>query len=414
MWPKVAFTAGQMFMGGTNTNGIGQLWSFDVVGWVWTQYSSTIASFQAPDLLAWGGYVLAAGGAQDDQSNVLSYVPTDQGPAVAWAQVPVGGPQDAHDGHRLVTFGGMLYMVGGLDHQASGVNQWSNAMWQLDLLAIFTPGGTTSAWQLVQPINAPGVFSPRGAFSLDVIAGHITLFGGLTRDPTVTPPASGNVCQVTASCRVFNDMWVWSPGPRKGAPTANDCSGTNCGWTIVAPLTAAPPGRFGHASAALGSSLYIFGGVDASGNYLTDLWVYSDERNSWAVVPAQAGWTFPVQAWEPAATFVGHHLYVSMTGDAGGNAIYRWTPQPPGATPGGGPSGSANWSANNALYAAHTAGITMAVLLGVVNMAMLYSVLASNGSLPAWAPFQGGARAGAVKGYYASASADAGAYAPPA
>ena len=118
----------------------------------------------------------------------------------------------AHDGHRLIAFGGLLYMIGGFTFDTTRGWEASNAMWAADLAGFFAnvtngPGdpGATLPWVRVQPINSPGVFSGRGAFSLNTYSGTILLFGGLTR-ALPGPNGPDPVCALPGSaCVAFND-----------------------------------------------------------------------------------------------------------------------------------------------------------------------------------------------------------------
>jgi hypothetical protein len=60
------------------------------------------------------------------------------------------------------------------------------------------------------------------------------------------------------------------------------CGSGNCGWYSPSVNGAAvPPARYGHAAGVLADNLYVFGGIDASGNFFTDLWVFNIEDRVW-------------------------------------------------------------------------------------------------------------------------------------
>jgi hypothetical protein len=308
----------------------------------------------------------------------------------------------------MVLFGGVLYMVGGLTNDPTKGWEWSNAMWGVDLATYFSNAGATPAptmtWNKIQSINAPGMFSPRGAFSLDVYSATIYMFGGLTRTANLAPGPPGQiVCtRADAQCQVFNDLWMWQPGSLAAPLSTTTCSpdqSANCGWKQVAVGgSVLPPSRYGHASGVSSDHLYVFGGFNAAGAAFTDLWAFNTDANVWFQVNGALKNfnAFPPQKWEPALAVVGHNLYVSMTGDEGGHAIYRyvppvWTPGGGGPfSPAGGGGGGGNAAAASAAHVGTTAGIVILSLLAIANLYVLVLV-AKNGGVELL-PFGSGRR----------------------
>ena len=77
---------------------------------------------------------------------------------------------------------------------------------------------------------------------------------------------------------------------------------------------------------------------------------------------------------------VGHNLYVEMTGDAGGHAIYRWVPEAPAPSGGAGAGGGGgSGGAYDAVAQGHTAGIVLGVSVGLANLAFLYVLFVRTG-----------------------------------
>jgi hypothetical protein len=387
LWSHSTFGDSAVFVAGNDASGTARLFGFDVVAWMWTPFTpaSPLSSFQAADFFSFGGFVLAAGGSTDDNSQQLAFIPTNAGPAAAWLTATMTGVPSAHDGHRLIAFGGLLFMIGGFTNDATQGWKASNAMWAADLAGFFAsvnngPGDPNAniAWQLVQPINSPGVFSGRGAFSLNIYSATIVLFGGLTRS-LPGPNGPDPVCALPGSnCVVYNDLWLFQPGLMKGPLSATMCNNVNCGWRQVGVNGASiPPPRYGHAAGVLADNLYVFGGVDAGGKYLSDLWVFNLEDRVWTAAKSsfQGITALPSpQTFFPSMSVVGHHLYVEMTGDAGGHAIYRWVPEAP--APSGGGSGG---SGGDAIATGHTAGIVIGVSVGLANLALLYVLFVRTG-----------------------------------
>ena len=195
-------------MAGNDASGAAHLFGFDVVAWVWTPFANALTNFQAADLFSYAGYAIAAGGATDDQSAQLAFIQTNAGPNAQWLTATMSNAPGSHDGHRLVPFGGLLFMIGGF------TTSFSNEMWAADIASFFGsvnngPGDPNAnvPWVLVQPLNSPGVFSPRGAFSVNVYSATIILFGGLTR-ALPGPNGPDPVCALPGSqCVVYNDIW---------------------------------------------------------------------------------------------------------------------------------------------------------------------------------------------------------------
>lgn len=66
-------------------------------------------------MVAYGGYTIATGGADDSYSVQLVAFDTSVGPtATAWGSIPASNVPDQHFAHRLIEYGGILYMMGGL------------------------------------------------------------------------------------------------------------------------------------------------------------------------------------------------------------------------------------------------------------------------------------------------------------
>ena len=284
LWPHSTFGESGVFVAGNTLSGSAQLFGFDVVAWVWTPFANTLANFQAADLFSFGGFALAAGGATDDMSQQLAFIQTNAGPNAAWQQATMSGVPTGHDGHRLVPFGGLLFMIGGFTPAG-----FSNEMWAADIAGFFGsatngPGDPNAnvPWVLVQPINSAGVFTPRGAFSVSVYSATIILFGGLTRS-LPGPNGPDPVCALPGSnCVVYNDIWFYQPGLMSKPVDTTMCGGGNCGWYSPSINGAKiPAGRYGHAAGVLADNLYVFGGVDASGNFFSDLWVFNIEDRVW-------------------------------------------------------------------------------------------------------------------------------------
>ena len=263
----------------------------------------------------------------------------------------------------------------------------------------------------------------------------------------LTPPQPGvSVCKnPLANCIVYSDIWVYRPGILDTGLSA--CPASGCPWLLRVPKSAAqPPPRFYHAAAvsecvslawsaslgmlppgtlthwtcvsaspppprarpprppAVSDDMYVYGGTNGQGAWLTDLWVYRMVTGEWTEVqstfqnfngfPTQqvrggalhTGGSAPLPChtsrvrpsfashpprlqWGPSMTAIGHHLYVEQTGDQGGNGLYRWTPALPSGSPSGGSSPAP--SSSNAAPAGTTAGIVIGILVALANTTLL-------------------------------------------
>jgi len=132
-------------------------------------------------------------------------------------------------------------------------------------------------WKLGPPPSAryahSMVWDPAGA-------GRLIMFGGYD--------ASGNL---------LNDLWAYDPA-------ANN-------WALLTPSGTLPSARRFHSMVwdpAGAGRLIMFGGSDASGNLLNDLWAYDPAANNWALLT-------------PSGTPPSARSYHSMVWDGGGNRL---------------------------------------------------------------------------------------------
>lgn len=281
--------------------------------------------------------------------------------------------------------------------------------------------------------GTPGLFSPRGSFSLDVLGGTIIMFGGLTRNAALepfpgcgvansdcvtfnevrgsgsrTPPLTGGPIrrsrdrririrtpQASMACRWRltvspvtlrsrpPQVWQWSPGTPTAPLSPAQCATPSCGWAQVEIVGVSPPARYSHASGVLADKLFMsvacarplatgrpgirvaragcisprarapagrstprlpwrprsYGGLDANGGILADMWAFSRTDKSWALVTL-SGAPLPTQSGAPAGAFLGSVFYLSLATPAGA-ALYRVKPCfdcAPAATGGGSPT----------------------------------------------------------------------------
>ncbi len=160
----------------------------------------------------------------------------------AWIQAAVTAAFGAREGHSLVAFNNLLWMIAGSADDLSGDSDvWSS------------PDGVT--WTRV---TAAAPFLGRTAQTAFVYNGKIWVIGG-----NDTRPRDGGG---------LNDVWYSSDG-------AN--------WT-EATAHAAFSARAGQASPVYDGQMWVIGGVNLSGNSLSDAW-YSSDGVTWTQATPSAG-----------------------------------------------------------------------------------------------------------------------------
>jgi hypothetical protein len=80
-------------------------------------------------------------------------------------------------------------------------------------------------------------------------------------------------------------------GGTDGTTTFDDTWGITQGAVIARQMNPAssPPARHDQAAVAFGNKMYIFGGEDASGNSLSDVWAFDPVADTWQQQPSLAG-----------------------------------------------------------------------------------------------------------------------------
>jgi len=327
-WHHSAACGGAVFTAGTDADtGRQTVYGLDTASFAWVRYQDLPLNFFAPTIFCSGGLLLASGGASDAGSNMVAIMPLSMGRNASWTLTVLKRDIGARDGHRHVEYGGVLYAIGGLDSPGSAKAKWSNVVFALDVASYVLNDSNSSTVGFVKliPAQQPGLFAPRGAFSVDVYGNHIVLFGGLTRSATLSP--FPGCAAPGAACVAFNDLWRWAPGLPDAPLSTSTCSGT-CGWELVQVTGAPPSPRFGHASGIMLNNLYIFGGSSAAGDYLQDMYVFSLTSNAWTSVSVTPpSYALPAQRWLPSGGVIADRFYLLLTGLNETNAIVRFTPQ---------------------------------------------------------------------------------------
>ncbi len=162
----------------------------------------------------------------------------------AWTQISPAGPLPTARTNAAAAAGdNYLVIVGGQDGSADPCSTFS------DIWTLLNPNGLGGppVWTQVTASGPPGLNGAAAASSFD----SVTLFGG-TR-------------LIDGTCRATNEVWrVVSPAPFAadwGNPVPNGAAGSPSARSFASAVYDATANR-----------VLMFGGVDASGNYLNDVW----------------------------------------------------------------------------------------------------------------------------------------------
>ncbi len=105
----------------------------------------------------------------------------------------------------------------------------------------------------------------------------------------------------------FDDTWAIT----QGAVTA----------TQMHPATS-PPARHDQAAVAFSNRMYIFGGENAAGNSLNDVWAFDPNADTWQQQPSQAGPQAWPGAYDAVAVAIGQQIILyGGTVSSGGSAV---------------------------------------------------------------------------------------------
>src|ERR1035437_4048879 len=148
-------------------------------------------------------------------------------------------------------------------------NQWA---WMNGPGGLTTQPGIYGTQYVASPLNIPGARGWGTATWIDA-AGDLWLFGGYGYDIN---SASGTMNDLW-KYHIATNEWTWMAGPN----TAND-PGTY-GTIMVAAAGNNPPSRMETNASWVDNNgnLWIFGGQNANGQTLSDLWKYDVSINEW-------------------------------------------------------------------------------------------------------------------------------------
>ena len=114
----------------------------------------------------------------------------------------------------------------------------------------------------------------------------------------------------------FGEMW-------KYVGTQDYDGGFDSYWTLVPPAGSVPIARWGAVSwTDAGGNLWLFGGQDAFGNFLNDLWSYNPSNNAWTAAPrgSTVNGVYGTKGTAGPNNFPGGRWGAAAKNDAAGNA----------------------------------------------------------------------------------------------
>ena len=199
-------------------------------------------------------------------------------------------------GHSAVGFSNTsMLIVGGINSSGSFQQMWefdlSTLTWH-DRVQANTPIVSGHTAVLVQP-NTPSVSERTSVLDRS----KLIIFGGIGSD--------GNTMQKVQFCQrsPFNASWVWSMPDQS--------------WTT------APAARTGHTAVWDKNlrAMIVVGGDGGDGNKFQDLWAYDPESNQWTSI-SREGDLLPARS-EHVCVFLSTEYYVLVYGgvDATGNVL---------------------------------------------------------------------------------------------
>ncbi len=180
-----------------------------------------------------------------------------------WQQItPTGDIPSARHGHSMLTIDGIIYLFGGIDNSkifdlepityiaAADNTRYVNAKIpsksSLDTLHLYS--AELLEWTEETPNNSP----PPARFNHQAIErnGKMYVFFGMGDNG------------------VLDDIWEYDPDTKL--------------WAQIIPAGAIiPEARSEHTATIYGNIVYIVGGKDQNGNYLSDIWAYRFTNNTW-------------------------------------------------------------------------------------------------------------------------------------
>jgi len=198
---------------------------------------------------------------------------------LTWTQAIAAAPWPRRSAHACVAFGGKLWVMGGLDlNRAPLGDVWSSS------------DGVT--WTEAAASGAH--WSPRAGAAVAAHGGKLWLFGGLTADGGVA-----------------GDLWSSADGAT---------------WTRIIEGPFGTPQARSRATLASpdGSTLYLFGGLDASGQPLDDF--NQLDGDSWDLADGPGGWTVSrsgFAVWRGVFWFAG-----GLAGQTASDQVWSWYAPP--------------------------------------------------------------------------------------
>ena len=391
-WHHPTTVAGTLvFSGSDPATGANTSFALDAASLAWTQYPD----LPAPGIDRGGPFSFTIGGlvvlTSENHPNALFVIDSSNPAAQGWRALATSGAPEGRDGQRYIEWGGVLYFVGGFQSNGPALaGTPHNDVWALDLTQALAAGAPTQAWVQCATDNVPGLPSARVGFTFVTFNVGAMLFGGVALLPGA--PAGSNPYNCYSAtfvalgfCTFHQHVHAFMPHNRQPAP-----GGVTAAQWLQLGLAGAnggpvPTGRFEHAAGAFGDQLFVYGGVTALG-LSSEMWAYNLHFQTWGKVVASSPWPsnfFGTGAWLGRSFWI---LTAAAPNPTPGqppqpNILWRWSP---GGAPGGG-GGGGQAAAAATIEPGTAAGLAIAILLGVANLAFaIFQARKAGGS--AYAP----------------------------
>jgi len=299
-WHAAASTGGSFYsIGGDNPSGGFTPWAvqkYTPSSNAWEQLSSKSylpTNFIAADLDATGGLLFAFGGAGNTGANFSDiYFLSTTLPDKGWNILEDDKTIPQRNAHTMTNIGGVMYVYGGWNGTA-----YFGDTWWFDTSALYTQSYTNWS-RSYSDANPP----PRNSHSAVEFAGQLIVFGGFSHN---TSQGSVFCNDPLDDCIYFNDVWSYSPFGDK--------------WTQLMPAGDKPIPRWGHSASVVGENMYIFGGTNAAGQTLNDLWAFNFPYGVWQKL--SPGGTIPGTRYAHSQVTIGDAVY--LYGGSSFSSTYR-------------------------------------------------------------------------------------------
>jgi len=256
-------------------------------------------NFKAADLDAAGGLLFAFGGSGSGGNYSEIYYVSTINPNEGWRILENDASLPYRNAHTMTAIGGVMYVYGGWNQ-----TQYFDETWYFDTSALYLKKNAT--WiRSYSTANPP----PRNSHTAVAFGGQLIVFGGFYHNASQGMVGCSDPLD---DCQYMNDIWTYSPGSDK--------------WTQLMPYGDVPIARWGHSASVVGEDMYVFGGTNAAGSVLNDLWGYNFPYGVWQQL-SPAG-KIPSARFTQTMVTIGDTVYMYGGNDQKSNLNEVWAFSP--------------------------------------------------------------------------------------